>query len=191
MISFRSPSDCPTARLIDRMNEVAFRPNAISDGDARVDERRDCRARTRDHRVDLLRSAHSGPPRWTLRETRWSVTASSTQLGHLRAGGVVEEDEVAGALERRKFTPKVVDGKLHYASAPRLLRTRAYRIEMIARNGKNDGTVYSSPGTKNVVSVMATSDDDAEPGRDAMRRESDRQPRHLLRRQRWRGIADR
>ena len=96
------------------MNEVAFSPNAIS-----LAERALTNAATASRARAIIASTSCerpyGPPRCTLRATRWSVTAASDVGGNLRAGGVVEKQEVPGALERRKLPAELVDWKCDHA----------------------------------------------------------------------------
>src|SRR5438067_9809860 len=68
------------ARLIDRMNDVAFRPNAISSA-LRALTNAATLARARAIIASTSRECRYGPPRWTFRVRRWSVTASSTLDG--------------------------------------------------------------------------------------------------------------
>ena len=100
MISSRCASVWPMARLTRRMNEVAFMPKAISSGRCALTKAATLSRARGDRRIDrdALRVAARRAARCD--RCRWWFTASSTLCGHLRAGGVVEEDEVAGLLQR-------------------------------------------------------------------------------------------
>src|SRR5712691_8755079 len=80
MISGREPSVWPTARLIARMNDVALRPNAISSA-PRALTNAETLSRARTIIASASRERPDGPPRCTLRASRWSVTASTTVSG--------------------------------------------------------------------------------------------------------------
>src|SRR2546426_2817134 len=68
------------ARLIARMNDVALRPNAVSSA-PRAFTNAATLSRARAIIASTSRECRYGPPRWTLRETRWPVPASSTRAG--------------------------------------------------------------------------------------------------------------
>src|SRR5260221_1412536 len=68
------------ARLIERMNDVALRPNAISSL-LRALTNAATLSRARAIIASTSRERRYGPPRCTLRISRWSVTASSTVAG--------------------------------------------------------------------------------------------------------------
>ena len=147
-------------RLGDREADRADEGRGIeAEGDfggrARVDEGGNRLACPRDHRVDLLRSAVRAAALHVARDEMIGHRGQDNR-GHLRAGGVVEKQEVARLRQRRELSSKIVDRKCHHSWAPSRFLMRAYRMEMSARNGRNDGTVYWRPSTKKVVIVMAT-----------------------------------
>src|SRR5262249_38447436 len=79
-ISGRGPRVWPTARLIERMNDVALRPNAISSALCALTNAATL-SRARAIIASTSRERRYGPPRWTLRVRRCSVTASRTLDG--------------------------------------------------------------------------------------------------------------
>ena len=114
MISLRCPSVWPMARLTRRMNEVAFMPKAISSGRRAFRKARHALARTADGRIhgDALRVAPAA-----LHVVLEQVLVHRIQhpLRHLRPGGVVEENEGAGPLQRGKLRAQRLGRKRHAA----------------------------------------------------------------------------
>jgi hypothetical protein len=72
---------CPMARLIMRMNDVAFIPKHTSEGSVAFSH-----AATFSRAVAMTRSTSRlfsyRPPRWTFTSSRWCATASSTFCGN-------------------------------------------------------------------------------------------------------------
>ena len=100
----------PMPRLTSRMNEVAFMPKQISAGSCGVDEQRHALARVCDGAVDVDAAAVAAAALDVVRDQMVGHRVEHA-LRDLRAGGVVEEDEVAGLLQRREHGPDLLDRK--------------------------------------------------------------------------------
>ena len=98
----------PMPRLTRRMNEVAFMPKQISAGLQRVDQQRHALARIGDALVDRDAAAVAAAALDVVRDQMVGHRVEHA-LRDLRAGGIVQEDEVAGLLQGRKHRPDRLD----------------------------------------------------------------------------------
>src|SRR5437762_7634124 len=117
------------ARLIDRMNDVAFRPNAISSA-LRALTNAATLSRARAIIASTSRECRYGPPRWTFRVRRWSVTASSTLDGICAPAALSKKTNRPACSSAGKRRRSSATGKERETGDPKEREASAERSDM-------------------------------------------------------------